>query len=54
MHLERYGNEEVEGIEQGTTYVFPQLDGTNGTEKAKEILVLLTKAYLGIKEIRDG
>ena len=29
MHLERYGNEEVEGIEQGTTYVFPKLDGTN-------------------------
>lgn len=30
MHLERYGNDEVEGIEQGTTYVFPKLDGTNG------------------------
>lgn len=29
MHLERYGNEEVEDIEQGTTYVFPKLDGTN-------------------------
>lgn len=29
MHLERYGNDEVEGIEQGTTYVFPKLDGTN-------------------------
>ena len=29
MHLERYGNEEVEGIEQGATYVFPKLDGTN-------------------------
>ena len=29
MHLERYGNEEVEGIEQGTTYVFPKSDGTN-------------------------
>ena len=29
MHLERYGNEEVDGIEQGTTYVFPKLDGTN-------------------------
>lgn len=28
-HLERYGNEEVEGIEIGTTYVFPKLDGTN-------------------------
>lgn len=29
MHLERYGNDEVGGIEQGTTYVFPKLDGTN-------------------------
>lgn len=29
MHLERYGNDEVDGIEQGTTYVFPKLDGTN-------------------------
>lgn len=31
MHLERYGNDEVEGIEQGTTYVFPKLDGTNAS-----------------------
>jgi hypothetical protein len=29
MHLERFGNDEVEGIEIGTTYVFPKLDGTN-------------------------
>ena len=29
MHLERYGNDEVDGIEQGITYVFPKLDGTN-------------------------
>ena len=28
-HLERFGNEEVDGIEFGTTYVFPKLDGTN-------------------------
>lgn len=28
-HLERYGNEEVDGIEQGISYVFPKLDGTN-------------------------
>ena len=31
VHLERYGNDEVEGIEQGTTYVFPKLDGTNAS-----------------------
>jgi hypothetical protein len=30
MHLERLGTEEVDGIELGTTYVFPKLDGTNG------------------------
>jgi hypothetical protein len=29
MHLERLGTEEVDGIEFGTTYVFPKLDGTN-------------------------
>lgn len=30
MHLERLGTSEVEGIEVGTTWVFPKLDGTNG------------------------
>lgn len=30
MHLERIGTSEVEGIEFGTTWVFPKLDGTNG------------------------
>lgn len=29
MHLERFGSDEVDGIELGTTYVFPKLDGTN-------------------------
>lgn len=28
-HIERLGNEEVEGIELGTVHVFPKLDGTN-------------------------
>ena len=31
MHLERLGTTEVEGIEVGLTYVFPKLDGTNGS-----------------------
>jgi hypothetical protein len=31
QHLERYGNTEVEGIEVGTCYVFPKLDGTNSS-----------------------
>ena len=40
QHLERYGNTEVEGIEVGTCYVFPKLDGTNGSvwmDKTKTI-----------------
>lgn len=31
MHLERFGNDEVQGIELGTVYVFPKLDGTNAS-----------------------
>jgi hypothetical protein len=29
MHLERYGNDAVDGIEVGFNYIFPKLDGTN-------------------------
>lgn len=31
QHLERYGNTEVEGIDLGRVYIFPKLDGTNGS-----------------------
>jgi hypothetical protein len=31
LHVERYGNDEVEGIELGEVYVFPKIDGTNGS-----------------------
>ena len=31
MHLERLGTNEVDGIENGTCYVFPKLDGTNAS-----------------------
>ena len=31
QHLERFGTEEVEGIEDGRCYVFPKIDGTNGS-----------------------
>lgn len=31
QHLERFGNVPVEGIELGTVYVFPKLDGTNAS-----------------------
>ena len=30
-HVERFGNEGVEGIELGKVYVFPKLDGTNAS-----------------------
>lgn len=29
QHIERFGTSEVEGIELGTCYVFPKIDGTN-------------------------
>ena len=31
MHVERFGNDEVQGIEIGTCYIFPKLDGTNAS-----------------------
>jgi hypothetical protein len=31
MHVEKFGTAEVEGIEIGTCYVFPKLDGTNAS-----------------------
>ncbi|MGE5626464.1 MAG: RNA ligase family protein [Actinomycetes bacterium] len=30
MHIERFGNTEVEGIEFGECFIFPKIDGTNG------------------------
>jgi len=30
QHVERWGTEEVEGIEKGICYIFPKIDGTNG------------------------
>lgn len=31
MHLEKFGTDEVQGIDLGTVYVFPKLDGTNAS-----------------------
>jgi len=31
QHIERFGNDEVEGIEIGVVHVFPKLDGSNGS-----------------------
>lgn len=31
QHIERFGTTEVEGIEFGTCYVFPKIDGTNAS-----------------------
>ena len=31
QHVERFGTDEVDGIELGTCHVFPKIDGTNGS-----------------------
>ena len=31
MHIERLGSDEVQGVELGECYVFPKIDGTNGS-----------------------
>lgn len=31
QHVERFGNSEVEGIEDGLCYIFPKIDGTNAS-----------------------
>lgn len=31
QHIERFGTDEVEGIELGKTYIFPKIDGTNSS-----------------------
>jgi len=31
QHVERVGTDEVEGIENGVCYIFPKIDGTNGS-----------------------
>ena len=31
MHIEKFGNDEVEDIELGQCYIFPKLDGTNAS-----------------------
>lgn len=30
IHLEKFGNDEVQGIELGKNYIFPKIDGSNG------------------------
>ncbi len=31
QHIERFGTDETEGIDEGVCYVFPKIDGTNGS-----------------------
>ena len=31
QHIERFGTSEVEGIEYGKCYIFPKIDGSNGS-----------------------
>lgn len=30
MHVEKFGSDEVAGIEKQKSYIFPKIDGTNG------------------------
>lgn len=36
QHIERLGTDEVDGIERGICYVFPKIDGTNGSVWLKD------------------
>jgi Fe-S cluster biosynthesis and repair protein YggX len=36
QHIERFGNDEVQGIELGISYIFPKIDGTNGSVWLKD------------------
>lgn len=36
MHVERFGTDEVDGIEYGQCYIFPKIDGTNGQTYVKD------------------
>lgn len=40
QHIERFGNDEVQGIELGEVFVFPKLDGTNSSLWVEELTVL--------------
>lgn len=31
QHVERFGTSEVEGIDLGTCYIYPKIDGTNAS-----------------------
>jgi len=31
QHIEKFGSDEVEGIEQGIVHLFPKIDGTNAS-----------------------
>lgn len=36
QHIERFGTDEVDGIEYGQCYIFPKIDGTNGQTYMKD------------------
>lgn len=42
MHIERYGNDGVQGIEFGKCYIFPKLDGTNSSIWSENNCILKT------------
>lgn len=44
MHIERFGNDEVEGIEFGNCYIFCKIDETEYCIKDEIVIKLLSKA----------
>lgn len=57
QHVERYGTAEVEGIEAGTCFIFPKIDGTNASVwlgEDGEIHAGSRKRELGIHDDNAG
>jgi len=55
MHVERFGNDEVQGIELGGCYVFPKLDGTNASVWFRDgIQAGSRKRHLSVDEDNAG
>ena len=54
MHVERFGTDEVEGIEYGQCYIFPKIDGTNGQTYMKENKLMAGSRNRGLSLDNDN
>lgn len=57
MHIERYGNDEVQGVELGECYIFPKIDGTNGSvwvDGSEDICCGSRKRHLSLTQDNAG